>query len=78
MAAGGWLHNPAVLEAKQRQYPGMRTTEVAEPGAYGAALLAAAAAGHPIHAVGEPIHAVGEPIHAAGPTQQSTTHGGTT
>jgi sugar (pentulose or hexulose) kinase len=45
VVAGGWLHNPAVLAAKRRQYPAMRTTAVTEPGAYGAALLAGAAAG---------------------------------
>jgi sugar (pentulose or hexulose) kinase len=45
VVAGGWLHNPAVLAAKRRQYPAMRTTTVTEPGAYGAALLAGAAAG---------------------------------
>lgn len=49
VVGGGWLHNPAVLAAKQRQYPDMRVTHLAEPGAYGAALLAAGAAGHPIH-----------------------------
>jgi sugar (pentulose or hexulose) kinase len=48
VVAGGWLHNPAVLAAKRRQYPVMRTTGTAEPGAYGAALLAAGAAGRPI------------------------------
>jgi sugar (pentulose or hexulose) kinase len=48
VVGGGWLHNPAVLAAKQRQYPGMRVTDIAEPGAYGAALMAAGAAGHPI------------------------------
>jgi sugar (pentulose or hexulose) kinase len=47
VVAGGWLHNPALLAAKRRQYPAMRTTSIAEPGAYGAALLAAAAAGVP-------------------------------
>jgi sugar (pentulose or hexulose) kinase len=45
VVAGGWLHNPAVLAAKRRQYPAMRTTTVMEPGAYGAALLAGSAAG---------------------------------
>jgi sugar (pentulose or hexulose) kinase len=45
VVAGGWLHNPAVLAAKHRQYPAMRTTTVTEPGAYGAALLAGTAAG---------------------------------
>ncbi|WP_162907201.1 FGGY-family carbohydrate kinase [Allorhizocola rhizosphaerae] len=45
VAAGGWLYNPGVLEAKRRQFPGMRTTAIAEPGAYGAALMAARAAG---------------------------------
>jgi sugar (pentulose or hexulose) kinase len=48
VVGGGWLHNPAVLAAKRRQYPAMRTTGTAEPGAYGAALMAAGAAGHPI------------------------------
>lgn len=47
VVAGGWLHDPALLAAKRRQYPAMRTTAIAEPGAYGAALLAAAAAGVP-------------------------------
>jgi sugar (pentulose or hexulose) kinase len=45
VVAGGWLRNPALLAAKRRQYPAMRTTAIAEPGAYGAALLAAKAAG---------------------------------
>jgi sugar (pentulose or hexulose) kinase len=45
VAAGGWLHNPALLAAKHRQYPAMTITDVAELGAYGAALLAAAAVG---------------------------------
>jgi sugar (pentulose or hexulose) kinase len=48
VAAGGWLHNPALLAAKRRQFPAMRTTSVAEPGAYGAALMAARAAGVPL------------------------------
>lgn len=48
VAAGGWLHNPALLAAKRRQFPAMRTTSVAEPGAYGAALMAARAAGIPL------------------------------
>lgn len=48
VVGGGWLHNPAVLAAKRRQYPAMRTTEIAEPGAYGAALMAAGAAGVPV------------------------------
>lgn len=48
VVSGGWLHNPAVLAAKRRQFPAMRTTGIAEPGAYGAALMAAAAAGRPI------------------------------
>jgi len=48
VVGGGWLNNPAVLAAKRRQYPEMRVTDLAEPGAYGAALMAAGAAGHPI------------------------------
>lgn len=45
VAGGGWLNNPAVCAAKQRQYPHLRTTDLTEPGAYGAALMAARAAG---------------------------------
>jgi sugar (pentulose or hexulose) kinase len=45
VVAGGWLHNPALFAAKQRQYGAMGTTAIAEPGAYGAALLAAGAVG---------------------------------
>lgn len=48
VVAGGWLRDPVVRAAKRRHFPGLRTTDVAEPGAYGAALLAAAAAGHPM------------------------------
>jgi len=47
VVAGGWLRDPALLAAKRRQYPAMRTTALPEPGAYGAATLAAAAAGAP-------------------------------
>jgi sugar (pentulose or hexulose) kinase len=43
--AGGWLHNPAVLAAKRAQYPALHTADIAEPGAYGAARMAANAAG---------------------------------
>lgn len=57
VVAGGWLHNPALLAAKRRQYPAMRTTAVAEPGAYGAAVLAASAAGVPLPAAPEPTQA---------------------
>jgi sugar (pentulose or hexulose) kinase len=53
VVGGGWLHDPAVLAAKRRQYPAMRTTEIAEPGAYGAALMAAGAAGVPVAHVNE-------------------------
>ena len=45
VAAGGWLANPAVLAAKQRQFPGLVTTGVAEAGAAGAAYLAGVAHG---------------------------------
>ena len=45
VVAGGWLRQPALLGAKRRQFPDMRTTTIAEPGAYGAARLAAVAAG---------------------------------
>jgi sugar (pentulose or hexulose) kinase len=45
VAAGGWLANGALRAAKRRQFPGLRISDVAEPGAYGAALMARAAAG---------------------------------
>ncbi len=45
VVAGGWLRNAALRAAKLRQFPAMRITDVAEPGAYGAALMARAAAG---------------------------------
>ncbi len=48
VAAGGWLHDPVLLAAKRRRFPGLRIASVAEPGAYGAALLAASAAGLPL------------------------------
>jgi sugar (pentulose or hexulose) kinase len=48
VVVGGWLRHPALLAAKRRQFPAMRTTAVSEPGAYGAALLAAVAAGEPV------------------------------
>jgi sugar (pentulose or hexulose) kinase len=40
VVAGGWLQNPAVRAAKERQFPGLRTTTLTEPGAYGAAQMA--------------------------------------
>ena len=52
VAAGGWLANGALRAAKQRRFPSLRITDVAEPGAYGAARMARAAAGEaPIGAV---------------------------
>jgi len=42
VVGGGWLRNPALHAAKRRQFPDMRATHLAEPGAYGAALLAGA------------------------------------
>jgi len=56
VAAGGWLHNPAVLAAKRRWYPHLGTTGLTEPGAYGAALLAGAAAGVMQPAVPAAVH----------------------
>jgi sugar (pentulose or hexulose) kinase len=53
VVGGGWLHDAAVLAAKRRQFPAMRTTDLAEPGAYGAALMAAAATGRPIEPANE-------------------------
>jgi sugar (pentulose or hexulose) kinase len=43
--SGGWSRNPAVAEAKRRQFPRVRTSELGEAGAVGAAYLAAVAAG---------------------------------
>jgi len=63
VVTGGWLHNPALLAAKRRQYPAMRTTAVAEPGAYGAALLAASAAGLPVPAPPGPTQATPHRTH---------------
>ena len=48
VAGGGWLNNAAVRAAKLRQFPGLRVTDLAEPGAHGAARLAARAAGLPL------------------------------
>lgn len=45
VVGGGWVNNPAVLAAKRQQYGEMRVTDIAEPGAFGAALMAATAAG---------------------------------
>ncbi len=45
VATGGWVANPAVLEAKRRQFPGLVVSRVSEAGAAGAAYLAGAAAG---------------------------------
>ncbi len=57
---GGWLHNPAVLAAKRQQYGEMRVTDIAEPGAFGAALMAATAAG------------VALPVHHPSPTPRGS------
>ncbi len=43
--AGGWLHNPMVRAEKERQYGDFRTSDLAEPGAVGAAEMAGIAAG---------------------------------
>lgn len=45
LAAGGWLHDRAVLAAKREQLPGLRITGLDEAGATGAAYLAGVAAG---------------------------------
>jgi sugar (pentulose or hexulose) kinase len=45
VVGGGWLNNPMVRSAKQRQFPTMRASTVAEPGALGAAEMAGVAAG---------------------------------
>jgi sugar (pentulose or hexulose) kinase len=48
VAGGGWLKNAAVRVAKLRQFPGLRITDLTEPGAFGAARLAGRAAGVPL------------------------------
>lgn len=48
VAGGGWLNNAAVRAAKLRQFPGLRITDLTEPGAYGAARMAGHAAGVPL------------------------------
>lgn len=45
VVAGGWLHNPMVRAAKERQLGAVRTALLEEPGAVGAAELAGVAAG---------------------------------
>jgi sugar (pentulose or hexulose) kinase len=65
VVAGGWLHNPALLAAKRLQYPAMRTSSIAEPGAFGAALLAASAAGVPLPA--RPTNTTGGDQHVLQP-----------
>lgn len=45
IATGGWLHNPMVRAAKERQYGPFASPDLAEPGAVGAAELAGVAAG---------------------------------
>ncbi|GAA5170509.1 FGGY family carbohydrate kinase [Pseudonocardia eucalypti] len=48
VAVGGWTRMRSVRETKRRLLPGVRFTELAEPGAFGAALCAGwAAAGSP-------------------------------
>lgn len=45
VVAGGWSHNPMVVEAKETQLGDFRTADVDEAGALGAAFLAGVAAG---------------------------------
>ena len=45
VVVGGWSRNPMVAEAKRRQLGDYRTSDIAEPGALGAAFLGGIAAG---------------------------------
>lgn len=45
MVTGGWLNDAMVRVAKEEQFPGFATSEVAEPGALGAAFMSGIAAG---------------------------------
>lgn len=45
MVTGGWLHDAMVRAAKQEQFPAFSTSQVAEPGALGAAFMSGIAAG---------------------------------
>ncbi len=44
VGSGGWLHSPAMLQMKEQAVGGFERSEVEEPGALGAALLAGCAA----------------------------------
>ena len=46
IAAGGWCASAMVLDAKRRFLGDITVTQVDEPGAFGAAIMAARAAGH--------------------------------
>jgi sugar (pentulose or hexulose) kinase len=46
IAAGGWCRSAMVLDAKRRLLGDVTLADVAEPGTFGAAILAARAAGH--------------------------------
>lgn len=45
VAAGGWVQLPGVRRAKASIMPGLRVSDIEQPGAYGAALFAARASG---------------------------------
>ncbi len=45
VAAGGWVQLPGVRRAKTHIMPGLRVSEIEQPGAYGAALFGARASG---------------------------------
>jgi sugar (pentulose or hexulose) kinase len=46
VAAGGWCYSAMVMAAKRAGFGGLTVSDVGEPGALGAAILAARAAGH--------------------------------
>ena len=45
MIAGGWIKNPAIAAAKEKQYGSFRVSDATEAGATGAAEFAGIAAG---------------------------------
>jgi hypothetical protein len=63
-----------VLAAKRAQYPALRTTDIGEPGAYGAARMAASAAGlslpDALSPAGPVAQTAGMPRQATGSTAQ--------
>jgi sugar (pentulose or hexulose) kinase len=68
VATGGWLHNPAVAAAKQRQHGHVAPSGLVEAGATGAAVMAGIAAGvlRRPEAGEQPTWADGSPVPGPG------------